>query len=412
MAAGGGIPPALSSGCARLADAPDPARWGILALLFAARTVMAMQYQAIGALSPVLTEAYLIGLAEIGVLIGLYVSPGLVFALPGSGIGQRFGEKPVVLAALLLMAGGAVAMAVAPNWQVFAAGHLLAGVGGVLVNVLMTKMVADWFVGAEITTALAVFINSWPFGIALSLVLFPPLVAAAGLAVAFWLLAALSLGVFALMLAIYRSPAGAGGSRGPRAWPGRLALRAALSAGVCWGAFNGGLAILFGLGTVLLVSRGVGAEEAARKTSLILWVLAVAAPFGGVLADRTGRGREMIVVGLLGLAILSPLALVGGLTAWVFLVYGALSGLVAGPIMSLPARVLAPSERILGMGMFFTIYYAIFISAPAFGGWLAEATGGIGAAFWCAGALQAAALLGLAEYTRAGRAAESRPNAA
>lgn len=362
---------------------------------------MAMQYQAIGALSPLLSERFGIGLAEIGVLIGLYVVPGLVFALPGSAIGQRFGEKPVVVVACGLMAAGALAMATTDTWTVFLIGHLLAGLGGVLVNILMTKMVADWFAGAEITTALAIFINSWPFGIALGLVVFPPLATAFGVAAAFWLLTGLAMTVGALVALLYRRPGNLTGGRGPRVWPKGPALQALLQAGVCWGAFNGGLAILFGLGTSLLVELGDTPEVAARSTSLILWALAVAAPCGGFLADRTGRGAEMIAIGLLGLAVLSPLALITGLTLPVFLAYGAVSGLVAGPIMSLPARALAPEMRIVGMGLFFTVYYAIFIAAPALAGSVAEVSGDVGAAFWCAAALQLWALTGLILHRRA-----------
>lgn len=356
---------------------------------------MAMQYQVIGALSPMLGERFGIGLAEIGVLIGLYVVPGLVFALPGSAIGQRFGEKPVVVSACGLMAAGAVLMSVTDNYSVFLAGHLLAGLGGVLVNILMTKMVADWFVGAEITTALAIFINSWPFGIALALVVFPPLAASFGVTAAFWALMGLSLSMGVLVALFYRAPPDLPQTKGTRVWPRGAALRALLYAGLCWGAFNGGLAILFGLGTPLLVELGETPQAAARRTSLILWVLAVAAPLGGIVADRTGRGTEMIFIGLLGLAILSPLALVEGLTVPVFLAYGAVSGLVAGPIMSLPARALAPEMRIVGMGLFFTVYYAIFIAAPALAGGLADATGVLSSAFWAAAGLQIAALLGL-----------------
>ena len=379
-------------------------RWGILALLFTARTVMAMQFQAIGALSPALADRYGIGLAEIGVLIGLYMIPGLVFALPGSAIGQRFGEKPVVVVACGLMGAGALAMATTDSWSMFLAGHLLAGLGGVLVNILMTKMVADWFVGAEITTALAIFINSWPLGIALALVLFPPMAASFGVASAFWLLTALALVVGLSVALFYRSPEGVSAKGGVRDWPRGAALHALLSAGLCWGAFNGGLAILFGLGTPLLVEQGASPEAAARGTSLILWVLVLAAPCGGFLADRTGRGSEMIVVGVLGLAILSPMVLVEGLAVPVFVAYGVVSGLVAGPIMSLPARALGPDARIVGMGLFFSVYYAVFIIAPALAGGIADATGSIGAAFWCAAVLQAVALLGLGLYRASMRA--------
>ncbi|MGR3511590.1 MAG: MFS transporter [Paracoccaceae bacterium] len=380
-------------------------RWGILALLVAARTVMAMQYQAIGALSPLLGDRFGIGLAEIGVVIGLYMAPGLFFALPGSAIGQRFGEKPVVVLACGLMAAGAALMAVSDVWSLFLVGQLIAGLGGVLVNILMTKMAADWFVGAEITTAMAIFINSWPLGIALSLVVLPPLASVWSDASAFVLLSVLALICGLSVARFYETPDAAVAPAGPRVWPQGTALTAIIGAGVCWGAFNGGLGILFGLGTPLLVALGEAPEAAARTTSLILWVLAIAAPCGGLLADKTGRGREMIVIGLLGLAILSPLALASGLTGPVFLAYGVVSGLVAGPIISLPARALPAETRTVGMGLFFTIYYAIFIASPAAAGALADVTSTLSLAFWCAGLLQLTALGGLIVYHRALRAA-------
>ena len=47
---------------------------------------------------------------------------------------------------------------------------------------------------------------------------------------------------------------------------------------------------------------------------------------------------------------------------------GLVSGLPAGPIMSLPARVLAPATRSIGMGMFYTVYYAAMMLGPVIGG--------------------------------------------
>lgn len=380
-------------------------RWTILAVLVAVRTVMAMQYQAIGALSPFLIDAFEIGLAEIGVLIGLYLLPGLVFAIPGSAIGQYFGEKPMVIFATGLMAAGALLMATTANYHLFQAGHLLAGLGGVLVNVLTTKMVADWFVGREITTALAIFINSWPLGIALALVIFPPLASATDASLVFAVLALMSFLAGLAIALLYRPPPDETKTVGVKAWPQGKTLIAVLFAGLCWGAFNGGLGILFGFGTPLLVSLGETPEAAARATSLILWVLAIAAPCGGLLADRTGRGSEMIFLGLVGLAILSPIALQMSLTMPVFLAYGIVSGLVAGPIMSLPARSLAPEHRVVGMGIFFTVYYAIFIVSPALAGALSDVTGWLGTAFFVAMALQVVALIGMILHKRAVRAA-------
>ena len=112
-------------------------------------------------------------LADIGLAIGLYLAPGIALAVPGGAIGKRYGDKNIVMAGLALMACGGLTMAVSTSWELQLAGRLLAGTGGVLLNVLMSKMVTDWFAGKEIGTAMAVFLNSWPLGIALALMVLP-----------------------------------------------------------------------------------------------------------------------------------------------------------------------------------------------------------------------------------------------
>src|SRR5215471_14309252 len=131
-----------------------PIRWNMLALLFAVRTVMAFQFQSVAALTPLLQHDFGVDLADIGLLIGLYLAPGIILAVPGGAIGNRFGEKTVVLSGIVLMACGSLIMSFSPSWSMQIAGRILSGAGGVLLNVLMSKMVMDWFAEMEIATAM------------------------------------------------------------------------------------------------------------------------------------------------------------------------------------------------------------------------------------------------------------------
>ena len=70
---------------------------------------------------------------------------------------------------LVLMLAGGVLMALAPPWPLQITGRLVAGAGAAMMSVVLTKMLTDWFAGKETATAMAIFINSWPVGIALSL---------------------------------------------------------------------------------------------------------------------------------------------------------------------------------------------------------------------------------------------------
>ncbi len=128
-------------------------RWTILAVLFLARLTMAFQFQSIAALSPLLIEDFGVGLADIGFLIGLYFAPGIIFALPGGAIAARFGDKRIVGFGMALMLAGGTVIAMTESWNVFTAARLVVGAGGVILNVVLTKMLVDWFAEKELSTS-------------------------------------------------------------------------------------------------------------------------------------------------------------------------------------------------------------------------------------------------------------------
>jgi MFS family permease len=128
-------------------------RWIILAVLFTVRTVMGIQFQSVASVSPFLIKDLDIDYTRLGILIGLYHLPGVVLAFPGGLLGKRFGDKRIVMSALVLMAVGGLIMGLNDSYAFSVMGRLLSGFGGILLNVLLTKMIADWFAGKEIITA-------------------------------------------------------------------------------------------------------------------------------------------------------------------------------------------------------------------------------------------------------------------
>jgi MFS family permease len=357
-------------------------RWGILAVLFAVRATMAFQFQSVAAVAPLLSSEYGVGLADVGVLIGLYFAPGVALALPGGAIGQRFGDKATVLGALLLMLAGSVAMASAASWSMQIAGRLIAGAGGVILSVQMTKMVTDWFAGKEIATAMAIFVNSWPVGIAFALLTLPVIgsgygVAAVHLAVA----ATAALGLF-LIAALYKAPANVAVAPAAAAMGlDRNAAFAVMTAGLIWGLFNVGFATIFSFGPSMLVERGWSVTASGSTVSIVLWVAAISVPLGGVIADRSGRPELILVVGCILFASLMIALPRSDAVIPIVAALGLISGQPAGSIMSLPARVLRPQTRAIGMGLFFTMFYGCMMLGPVVGGACAKWTGSASAAF-------------------------------
>jgi MFS family permease len=356
-------------------------RWGILAVLFVVRLTMAFQFQSVAAVAPLLGHDFGAGLADIGILIGLYFTPGIALALPGGAIGQRFGDKNTVLAALLMMLTGGLAMALSASWSVQIIGRLIAGAGGVLLNVQMTKMVADWFAGKEIATAMAIFVNSWPAGIALSLLTLPLIGTAHGVGAVYLTVAALIGLAIVLLAALYQPPANAVTVAAKSGRLDRNATIAVITAGLVWGLYNVGFAVIFSFGPSMLVERGWSIAAAGSTISIVLWLAVLSVPLGGLLADRTGRPELILVAGCIVFAMLM-LALPRG-TAVVLTVVGLglISGQPAGPILSLPARVLRPETRAIGMGIFYTLYYAAMMLGPVVAGACAKSAGSAAAAF-------------------------------
>ena len=357
-------------------------RWGILAVLFAVRATMAFQFQSVAAVAPLLSSEYGVGLADVGVLIGLYFAPGVALALPGGAIGQRFGDKTTVVAALLLMLAGSVAMASAVSWNMQIAGRLVAGAGGVILSVQMTKMLTDWFAGKEIATAMAIFVNSWPAGIAIALLTLPLVgtgygVAAVHLAVA----ASAGLGIL-LIVALYTAPTNAVSAPAAAAMGlDRNTALAVMAAGLIWGLFNVGFATVFSFGPSMLVERGWSVTAAGSTISIVLWVAAISVPLGGFIADRSGRPELILVVGCILFAALMIALPRSGAVILTVAALGLISGQPAGPIMSLPARVLRPQTRAIGMGLFFTMFYGCMMLGPVLGGACAKWAGTAAAAF-------------------------------
>jgi MFS family permease len=356
-------------------------RWGILAVLFAVRATMAFQFQSVAAVAPLLGSEFGVGIADIGILIGLYFAPGVALALPGGAIGQRFGDRATALGALLLMLAGSIMMATATSWGIQIAGRLVAGCGGVILTVQLTKMLTDWFAGKEIATAMAIFVNSWPAGIAISLLTLPWIGTAYGVSAVHLGVAALIACGIALLALAYRAPADAAATSTTKIRLDRNAAIAVIAAGLIWGLFNVGFAVIFSFGPTMLVERGWSIAAAGSTISIVLWVAVISVPLGGFLADRTKRSQTILVISCLVFAMLMSLLPRSGAVVLIVTALGLISGLPAGPIMSLPARVLQPQTRAIGMGLFFTMFYGCMMLGPVVGGACAKWDGGAGAAF-------------------------------
>jgi predicted MFS family arabinose efflux permease len=383
-------------------------RWLMLAVLFVARTTTALQFQTVASTGPFLIDALAIEFTALGALIGLYMLPGVVIALPGGMLGQRFGARHVVFAGLALMTLGSALMGVNSSFAGAMAGRVIAGTGAVLLNVMFTKMIADWFAGREIVTAMAILVTSWPFGLAIGLLAFGPLAAAQGWRAVMYLGAIAAFAALVLVAALYRDPPDA-----PPDGPARLVLNLTrrewilvLISATIWGFMNVGYIIIISFTPDLFVARGYSLPEASAIVSVIGWVLIPSIPVAGFLIERTGRPM-LCMLGGFGIATVAAFALpfvTMPLIAFGFLVFAI--GVPAGMIMALPAQSLRPESRATGMGIFFTCYYLMFAVLPGGAGLARDLSGSPAAPVVFAAAMMLLCVLGLMLFHAAKRIPE------
>ncbi|QIO33153.1 CynX/NimT family MFS transporter [Bradyrhizobium sp. 1(2017)] len=348
-------------------------RWGILAILFVVRLTIAFQFQSVAAVAPLLQQSFSVGLADIGILIGLYFTPGIVLALPGGAIGRILGDKPTTILALVLMTAGSLIMATTDIWGWQMAGRLTSGAGGVLLTVQLAKMATDWFAGREIATAMAIFVNSWPAGVGISLLVLPAIGTAYGADAVFLATGVLTAIGIALIM-FYQPPRGVTAGAATSGRPDALALLAVIVAGMIWGLYNVAFAMIFSFGPTMLTERGWSIATAGSAISVVMWLSVISVPAGGYLADR---GKPFVLTIAASLVVAALLACLSRSDAVItILILGGLAGgLPAGLMMSLAARVLAPETRALGMGVFYTLFYAAMMLGPAVAGRLAKSAG-------------------------------------
>jgi predicted MFS family arabinose efflux permease len=382
-------------------------RWLMLAVLFLARATMALQFQTVASTGPFLRDALSIDFAALGTLIGLYMLPGVFIALPGGLLGQRLGSKRMVLAGLALMAVGGVLMTFAESFGTAAMARVVSGTGAVLMSVLIARMVTDWFAGREIVTAMAIVIASWPFGLAVGLVLFGPLAAAAGSSVVMDFSALAAALALLLVAVFYRDPSGM-----PAA-SAKLTLNLTrrewllmIIAGVCWGAFNVAYIVLISFAPELFAARGYSVTDAGRIVSLIGWFLIPSIPLAGALIEKFGRPRRfmfgsfLIVAAALVALPYAPQILIP------FAVLVLVIGIPGGPLMALPAQALRPESRASGMGIFFTVFYVMMAVLPGTAGLVRDLSGSVAAPALFAAALVLLCATGLLLFHAARRMPE------
>ena len=386
-------------------------RWAMLLVIFFTRTSMGFQFQSIAALTPFLIAAFDLSYAQVGLLMGLFMLPGVVIALPGGLLGQRYGSARVVMAGLGLMLVGGMIVSYSLGFGLAALGRALSGVGGVLVNIMLARMVAEWFRGRELQTAMGVMLSAWPFGMALALAVLGPLAAAVSWRVAEYVTVAAAGLALALIALGYRDPPltlpspqrGEGETAEPVAL--RLALprrvwALAISAGIAGALLNASVIVVASFAPSFLMSRGASVGEAGFLTGVALWISIVAVSVGGLVAQKVDRPRLLIISGCLATAVTIGCIARAPMPALWLVASGLLLGLPPSIMMSLLPRAVGTEHLAPALGVYYALFYLGMAVSQTVAGALRDLTGDPGMPLLFASLLMVATVPAVAVFWR------------
>jgi len=365
------------------------ARWGFVAALTLARVAFGYQFQSLASMAPELMGQFQLDYAALGSLIGLYMAPGIVVALPGGLLGRRFGERLVVGAGLLLMLGGGAVSWLASGPGGIGLGRLVAGAGAVTLTVMQGQMVSDRFTGRLFMPVMSLLVGAFPVGAGLAGLTHEPLVRAYGWPGMFALGAAMA-GLSALLFLLTCGPPQR--LSGPRwALPSRRESVLVIVAGLIWTAYNAGYYGFLSYVPSLLAARGHGPELTASVMLVATWSNLPATLIGGTLAVRLGNWPVMLVGTAAGVVAVAGPALADWPLLWGTL-FGTVASIHAGVIIAVGTLSARPENRAVGMGLFYTTYYLGGTVLPAVCGKAADLMGDPAGALLAAAAMAALAL--------------------
>lgn len=371
-------------------------RWLILGVLTFARTVMGFQFQSVVAIGPPLRASFDLDFAALGTLIGLYLLPGTATALPSGVLAQRFGDKLGAVAGLAAMTAGGILMALSDHSALLTFGRLLSGCGAVLLNVLITKMVTDWFQARQIATALGILIVSWPLGIALALIVLPPLAAASSWRVALLSVAALAGLALLFVGLLYRSsPSVQNVVPRLRIDLKRHEIALVIFSGMVWTFYNVSMILVLAFGPAWLSAQGQNPQSASAMVSVVSWVIIPTVPLGAWLAERLNRPIGTMTICFVALVLAIWLLPMVGVSLKLLTIIGVIFGLPGGLIMALPGQAAAPERRAVAMGIYFTCYYLGMGIVPGLAGFARDASGSAAAPLYLAGTMMIFATVAL-----------------
>jgi MFS family permease len=348
----------------------DSRRWAIFATVVISTSVGMMIWAAVFPLLNPWTKTLGLSHTQGGVLMAVFYLPGLLLALPGGAIFDRYpGRKPYV-AAWLLIASGTALMAAATGFVTLCLGRLVFACGLNLHNVGAPKLLASWFRGhPRLGLAMGLYTWSFTLGIFSSLTFLGRIAEKYEWRAAMLLLLVLAGGALVLVWRMAESPEGT--SVAADAVLSRAALRNLTPAmwliAVMYLFYNAGSDSYYTFTPDYLVTRGYTLAYASSVVGAYAWVAFGLKPLTSSFL-RSNTAPWFVVFGSL-VAITAFILLLSAHLHPLFIsiLIGVSIAFCMPALLSLPALFVPPEHTGQAYGLLQFFYCLGFFAQPLIG---------------------------------------------
>ena len=327
--------------------------WITSILLTLAATVVAMAQNKPVTILPIIMESLNVDIAKAGLMMSVFALSGLLLALPAGYICQKLSPKKTILLALLFVAAGSVFGALTNSFSILLFTRFIEGAGMGLVIVAAPAFISMLFSPDEIGKPMGIFSVYMTVGTVLIFNLAPALAKGSAWKASWWLIAAASAVMIALVQFFAKMPEVDGAGEGEES--GQPSMKDALKSKSLWMiglAYFMFATTLFYANTYLPTYLQKVFQMEAQKASLLATIPAllgvVSAPLYGTIADKMKAKKKIMLFGLLvfapvmaGVFLVPESMLVVMLVLWGLLVMGFPAIIMASAPETVPSVALA-----------------------------------------------------------------------
>ena len=345
-------------------------RWRVLASAMVSFFAVGMMFFAVPPLGPTLRATFGLSNLAIGLLMGAGAAPAVLLSLPLGAALDRWPPRAAGLAGLATMLVAGVGFAVAPSYGWLLASRLLFGIGGLVMNLLLARLVSAAFAGRELALAMGLFTAVYPASMIVLFSLHPWLSAWLGWRGEMAVLPVLVIVAIPLhAAAVPRRSTGEAQTVGePRGDGLSLSL---VALGLAWMLYFAPFAAV----TTFAPEWAGGGAAGLLLVSVVTWIAMLGTPVAGGLIDRIGRPERWAVASTSALTVSLAAMAIGVLPATgAMIALGAVCAVAPPAFYSLPARVVAPERIGFAFGFITALSNLGAVLGPALAGAIRDAT--------------------------------------